>query len=62
LREAVAAMENLRVGLLRLRTGAVSLEGFTTDLDAAREVGDRVDRLLDAKVELDQGLKRPKPS
>ena len=60
LREAVAAMENLRLGLLRLRTGAVSLEGFTTDLDAAREVGDRVDRLLDAKVEIDRGLKGPK--
>ena len=57
LMEAVAAMETLRVGLLRLRTGTVSLEGFTTDLDAAREVGDRVDRLLDAQGELERGLR-----
>lgn len=62
LMEAVAAMETLRVGLLRLRTGSVSLEGFTTDLDAAREVGDRVDRLLEAQVELDRGLKKGKGS
>jgi hypothetical protein len=59
--EAVAAMENLRVGMLRLRSGTVSLEGFTTDLDAARDVGDRVDRLLEAQVELDRGLKTGKP-
>jgi hypothetical protein len=54
--EAVAALETLRVGLLRLRAGAVTLEGFTTDLDAVRRIGDQVDRLADARRELDQGL------
>ena len=57
LMEAVAGLETLRVGLLRLRAGTVSVEGFTTDLDAVREVGERVDRLIDARVELDRGLK-----
>ena len=51
--EAVAALETLRVGLLRLRAGAVSVEGFTTDLDAVQEVGQQVDRLLEARRELD---------
>lgn len=50
--EAVAALETLRVGLLRLRAGTVSLDGFTTDLDAVREVGDQVDRLVAARAEL----------
>ncbi|HVX87904.1 MAG TPA: serine/threonine-protein kinase [Gemmatimonadales bacterium] len=54
--EAVAALETLRVGLLRLRAGTVSIEGFTTDLDAVREVGDQVDRLLEARREIDQSL------
>jgi serine/threonine-protein kinase len=51
--EAVAALETLRVGLLRLRAGTVSIEGFTTDLDAVREVGDQVDRLVAARAELE---------
>jgi eukaryotic-like serine/threonine-protein kinase len=56
--EAVAALETLRVGLLRLRAGTVSLDGFTTDLDAVRQVGDRVDQLVDARAELDRALPR----
>jgi hypothetical protein len=58
LMEAVAALETLRVGLLKLRAGTVSIEGFTTDLDAVQEVGDRVDRLVDARRELDRSLSR----
>ena len=55
LMEAVAALETLRVGLLRLRAGTVTLEGFTTDLEAVREVGDQVDRLVAARAELEGG-------
>jgi hypothetical protein len=53
LKEAVGALETLRVGLLSLRAGTVSIEGFTTDLDAVRQVGDRVDRILAARAELE---------
>lgn len=53
--EAVAALETLRVGLLRLRAGTVTLEGFTTDLDTVRQVGDQVDRLVAARAELEEG-------
>jgi hypothetical protein len=58
LMEAVAALETLRVGLLKLRAGTVSIEGFTTDLDAVRQVGERVDRLVEARRELERGLRR----
>ncbi|HWA40453.1 MAG TPA: serine/threonine-protein kinase [Gemmatimonadales bacterium] len=51
--EAVAALETLRVGLLRLRAGTVSVEGFTTDLEAVHDVGQRVDRLIQARAELE---------
>jgi predicted Ser/Thr protein kinase len=54
--EAVAALESLRVGMLRLRAGTVSLEGFTTDLDAVRRIGEKVDRMADARRDLDREL------
>lgn len=56
LMEAVAALETLRVGLLRLRAGTVSLDGFTTDLDAVQAVGERVDLLVDARKEVEHAL------
>lgn len=56
--EAVAALETLRVGLLKLRAGTVSLDGFTTDLDAVKAVGERVDLLVDSRRELDRALRR----
>ena len=47
LAEAVASLETIRLGLLRLTAGAGTVERFTTDLSAAAEVGDRIDRLMD---------------
>lgn len=46
LREALGALETIRFDLLRLHGGAVTLEGLTADLGAARQIGDRVDALL----------------
>ncbi|HEX9610480.1 MAG TPA: serine/threonine-protein kinase, partial [Gemmatimonadales bacterium] len=43
--EALAALENLRLDLLRLQAGVGSLDNLTQDLEAAREVGQEVDRL-----------------
>jgi serine/threonine-protein kinase len=47
LAEAVASLETLRLGLLRLTTGTGNVQSFTTDLVAAAEVGDNIDRLMD---------------
>jgi serine/threonine-protein kinase len=46
MREALGALETIRFDLLRLQGGAVTLEGLTADLGAARQIGDRVDALL----------------
>ncbi len=47
LAEAVASLGTSRLGLLRLTTGAGTVESLTTDLAAAAEVGDEIDRLMD---------------
>ncbi len=43
---AVGALENIRLGLLRLSTGQGSIADLAADLDAARNIGDEIDRLL----------------
>jgi serine/threonine-protein kinase len=47
----VGALESLRLGLLRLHAGAVSVEGVTADLAAARELGSETGRLAAAQRE-----------
>ena len=46
LAEAVASLETIRLGLLRLTTGTGTVERLTTDLAAAADVGDEIDRLM----------------
>jgi serine/threonine protein kinase len=53
LADSVAALEAVRLDLLRLHGGAVDLRPITTVLEAARELGDQLDRLADAKREAD---------
>ena len=44
--EAVASLETIRLGLLRLTAGTGTVESLTTDLLAAADVGDQIDRLI----------------
>ncbi len=53
LAEAVASLETIRLGLLRLTTGAGTVERFTTDLSAAAKVGDRIDQLMDGMEDVE---------
>ena len=46
LASAAAALEALRLDLLRLRADARHLDDLTRDLEAARDVGERIDREL----------------
>ncbi len=55
--DTVAALENLRVDLLRMRAGTVNLESVTTNLGAARDLGRQIDRLLEAHREIERDLK-----
>lgn len=57
LTEAVAALENLRVDLLRMRAGTVNLESVTASLGAARELAAEVDRLLAGHEEIERSLR-----
>ena len=53
LAESVAALESIRLDLLRLHAGASDLAPLTTLMDAARRVGDDLNRLAEAQREVD---------
>jgi len=54
---AVAALENLRVAMLRVQAGAASIDDLTLQLERAQEVGDRIDADLLAREDVERLLK-----
>jgi serine/threonine-protein kinase len=56
---SVAALEGIRLDLLRLHAGASDLAPLTTLIDAARLLGEDVSRLADAQREVDDAVRRP---
>jgi serine/threonine-protein kinase len=56
LAEAVAALEGLRLDLLRLHAGAGDLQPLTTLIDAARQLGEDVGRLAEAQQEAERAM------
>jgi serine/threonine-protein kinase len=59
LRRTVAALESIRVELLRLHAGGGSLEGVTLDLAAAKELSEDLARALEGVREVDRFLGLP---
>jgi serine/threonine-protein kinase len=57
LARSVAALEGIRLDLLRLHAGASDLTPLTTLLDAAREVGEDVSRLAEAQGEVNDAMR-----
>lgn len=57
LAETVAALETIRLDLLRLRAGVGTVDRITADLAAAGDIGAAVDRLLAASEEVDETLR-----
>ncbi len=55
-REVVSTLERMRLDLLRLHAGTLSVEGVTTQLGLAQDVAQEVRRLLEARGELDRFL------
>jgi serine/threonine-protein kinase len=53
LADSVAALEGIRLDLLRLHAGAADLAPLTTLMDAARRIGEDVSRLAEAQQEVD---------
>ena len=60
LTQAVAALETIRLNLLRLHAGSGTVESLTTDLDVAAEVSRDIARLIDARREVDRTLSYPR--
>ena len=58
LAESVAALEEIRLDLLRLHAGASDLVPLTTLIDAARLVNEDLSRLADAQLEVEDALMR----
>ncbi len=56
LADAVAALETIRLNLLRLHAGTGSVQSVTTDLGLAKAVAREMDLLLEAHRELDEEL------
>jgi serine/threonine-protein kinase len=54
--DVVAALETIRLNLLKLHAGAGSVQTLTTDLGLAREVSAEIDRLLAGQREADDAL------
>jgi serine/threonine-protein kinase len=60
LSESVAALEGLRLDLLRLHAGASDLAPITTLIESARSLGEEVGRLADAQNEVEEAVARPR--
>ena len=58
LKDAVAALETIRLNLLRLHAGTGTVRSLTTDLGLAREVAKGIDLLLEGHREMEEGLGR----
>ena len=56
LESVVAALETIRLDLLRLRVGAGTVESVTADLEAAREVSREIERQLAGRAEVERLL------
>jgi hypothetical protein len=60
LSDAVGALETIRLNLLRLHAGGLSVASVTTHLNIAAEVSEEVERLIAAHSEVDRVLKFPR--
>src|SRR6266480_4531280 len=56
LRDAVAALETIRLNLLRLHAGTGSVQSLTTDLGLAREIAGEIGRHVEGLREVEEAL------
>ena len=55
----VAALENIRLDLLRLRMGSTTVESVTASLEAAHRVGEQINLAVEAQDEVERVLRLP---
>lgn len=56
LKEAVAALENIRLGLLHVHAGSGTVESMTMEIQAARGLSDDTENLLAGHLEVERIL------
>ena len=54
---SVAALDNIRLDLLRLKAGVGTVDQLTADLDAARELQAEIDRAIESQREVEAALR-----
>jgi len=54
---AVAALENVRLGLMRVQAGMATMDDLTLDLERAQEIGEKIDAELAARKEIKELLR-----
>ncbi|MEK6612588.1 MAG: bifunctional serine/threonine protein kinase/MFS transporter [Gemmatimonadota bacterium] len=59
LRDAVGALETIRLNLLRMHAGSMSVQGITTHIEIASELSDEVRRLIASREAVDELLRYP---
>lgn len=62
LADAVAALETIRLDLLRMQAGAGSVESITEDLAKACELSDDIERLLEGQRDVERVLQGEPPA
>mgnify|MGYP001558287067 CR=1 FL=1 len=60
LRDAVGALETIRLNLLRMHAGSMSVQGITTHIEIAGELSDEVRRLIESRESVDDLLRYPR--
>ena len=58
----MAALENIRLDLLRLQMGNASVESVTASIDAARRVGGQIADSIAAQAAVEQLLREERPA
>ena len=58
----VAALETIRLELLRMHAGAGNVESMTADLSSAQALSDDLDYLVAGERDVDELLGIPRPS
>jgi hypothetical protein len=61
LASTVAALETIRLDLLRLQMGSAGIESVTASIDAARRIGDRIGEAVAAQDEVERLLREVTP-
>jgi hypothetical protein len=59
-RSVVGTLETMRLNLLRLHAGSMTVQGLTTQFGAAADIAAEVERLIEAQGEVEQVLRTPR--